>query len=360
MFGKKRNSEQKHLSNHSFIILLILLFGLLVLSVLIAVTFGNANITITDVYKVVARELFRLPGLEDYSSGPIHDVVWLIRAPRVILAMTIGIGLSVCGVVMQAVVKNPLADPYVLGISSGASLGATLAILFGIGTFFGARFVGVMAFLGAVGVSFAVLFISKIGGTSSSGKLILSGMAVSAVCSAFSSMAIYIAHNKNATADITFWTMGSMASAKWDGVVIVLPIMLIGTIIFWTQSRNLNLMLLGDEASITLGTNLHKIRGKYMILSALMVGFAVYSSGTIGFVGLIVPHAVRMFCGTDHRKLLPLSALVGAIFLIWADVLCRIILKNSELPIGILISVIGAPCFIYLMASRSYGFGGRE
>ena len=355
---KKKNAQQKRISNSAFAAVLVALLVILAASVLLAVTFGNADISVRDVYRVIGRELFHMKGLEDYASGPVHDVVWVIRFPRVVLALTIGIGLSVCGVVMQAVVKNPLADPYVLGISSGAALGATLAILFGIGSLFGSKFVGVMAFLGAMGTSFAVLFISGLGGTSSAGKLILSGMAVSAVCSAFSDFSIYLAHNKNATADITFWTMGSMASAKWDNVLFVLPVMLAGTLIFWSQSRNLNLMLLGDETSITLGTNLQKIRSRFMILSSLMVGLAVYASGTIGFVGLIIPHAVRMFFGTDHRRLIPLSALVGSIFLIWADVLCRSILKNSELPIGILISMIGAPCFIYLMASRSYGFGG--
>lgn len=134
--------------------------------------------------------------------------------------------------------------------------------------------------------------------------------------------------------------------------------MILGTLIFWSQFRNLNLMLLGDESSITLGTDLHKVRNKYMILSSLMIGFAVYSAGTIGFVGLIIPHAVRMLFSTDHKRMIPISALVGSIFLIWADVLCRIILKNSEVPIGILVSMIGAPCFIYLMVKRSYGFGG--
>ena len=280
------------------------------------------------------------------------------RFPRVILALCVGMGLAVCGVVMQAVVKNPLADPYVLGISSGASLGATIGVLFGFGALFGANSVGVMAFLGAMGTSFLVLFIANIGGRSNAGKLILAGMAVSSVCSAIGNFAIYIVNNKNATSEIMFWTMGSLAGAKWQRVGVLLPVVFIGTLIFWSQFRNLNLMLLGDEASITLGTDLHRARNLYMILSSLMVGFAVYAAGTIGFVGLIVPHAVRMIFGTDHRRLVPLCALVGAIFLIWADVGCRVILKNSEMPIGILVSIIGAPCFIYLMVRRSYGFGG--
>lgn len=350
----------KKTSRLLYIPVLILLLALLVLSIMASITFGNADISVKDVYSVVLYELFSVDELSSFGEGAIHDVVWIIRFPRVILALAVGMGLSVCGSIMQAVVKNPLADPYVLGISSGASLGATLAILFGFGYMFGAHSVGFMAFLGAMATSFVVLFLSHTGGPSSAGKLILAGMAVSSVCSAFSSFALYMANNKNANTQVMFFTMGSLSNAKWNTVLLILGIMVMGTILFWTQYRNLNLMLLGDETSITLGTNLQRSRSLYMILASFMVGFAVYASGTIGFVGLVVPHAVRMLFGTDHKKLIPLCALTGAIFLIWADVCCRIILKNSELPIGILVSLIGAPCFIYLMIRKSYGFGGKD
>lgn len=340
------------------VVILIALLGGLVLSVMAAITFGNADISVKDVYNVIAYEIIHFDNLSYYGAGAIHDVVWLIRFPRVLLALAVGMGLSVCGVVMQAIVKNSLADPYVLGISSGASLGATMAIMLGIGTAFGGGFVGIMAFVGAMVSAFLVMVIAGIGGRSNSGKLILSGMAVGAVCSAFSNFILYIANDKNAMAEVTYWTMGSFAGAKWNNVVVIFPMVLIGTIIFWTQFRNLNLMLLGDEVSITLGTDLRKARILYMILSSVIVGFAVYSAGIIGFVGLIIPHAVRILFGTDHRKVIPISALTGGIFLVWADVACRSILKNSEMPIGILISIIGAPCFIYLMIRKSYGFGG--
>ena len=146
------------------------------------------------------------------------------------------------------------------------------------------------------------------------------------MCSAFSSFLLYIANDKNGAAEVTYWTMGSLGGAKWENVQVILPVILIGTLIFWSQFRNLNLMLLGDEVSITLGTDLHKARMIYMILSSLMVGFAVYCAGMIGFVGLIIPHVIRMVFGTDHRRMIPFSGLLGAIFLIWADVICRIIL----------------------------------
>jgi iron complex transport system permease protein len=349
--------KQSRLQMPLYILAMAVLLALLVFSVLASITFGNADISLDQVYSVVIYEIFHIESFHTFSDA-VHDVVWLIRFPRVMLALAVGMGLAVCGVIMQAVVKNPLADPYVLGISSGASLGATLAIMLGLKAVLGSNSVGLAAFIGAMGTSFAVMFISGMGGRSNAGKLILAGMAVSSVCSSFSSFVLYITNDKNATSEITFWTMGSLGGAKWSTVAIVLPIILLGTVIFWTQYRNLNLMLLGDEVSITLGTDLHKIRNRYMILASLMVGFAVYAAGMIGFVGLIIPHAVRMIFGTDHKKLIPLCALTGAVFLLWCDVACRIILKNSEMPIGILVSIIGAPCFIYLMARRSYGFGG--
>lgn len=330
----------------------------LVFSVLASITFGNADISLKEVYSVVAFELFHVDSLSDYGQGAVHDVVWLIRFPRVVLALAVGMGLSVCGVVMQAIVKNPLADPYILGISSGASLGATLAIMLGVGTFFGSNFVGIMAFIGALLTSFAVMGIASVGGRANAGKLILAGMAVNAVCSAFSSFAIYIVNDKNGAAEVARWTMGNLSAATWEDNRVILPVIVIGTLLFWTQFRSLNLMLLGDETSVTLGTDLHKVRLIYLTLSSVMIGFAVYCAGVIGFVGLVIPHVIRMIFSTDHRHLIPLAALLGASFLIWADVLSRIILKNAEMPVGILVSMIGAPCFIYLMVRRRYGFGG--
>lgn len=341
-------------------VLTILLLVGLVLSVFAAVTFGNADISVSEVYRVIGYEVFHLDSCKEYASGAIHDVVWLIRLPRVILALVIGIGLSVSGDVMQALVKNPLADPYILGISSGASLGATLAIMLGFGSAFGKNSVGIMAFAGAFGAAVLVIRLSAIGGRSNTGKLILAGVAVGAVCSAFSDFVIYLANDKNATAEITYWTMGSLSGANWNTDLLISVIMIAGTIFFWSQYRALNLMLLGEETAITLGTDLRKSRVWYLVVVAVMVGFAVFAAGIIGFVGLIIPHAVRIVVGTDHKKLIPVSALVGGIFLIWADVASRVILRYSEMPIGILISIIGAPCFIYLMIRSSYGFGGKD
>lgn len=358
---KEENLQEKRskiLRKTSYIAVFLGLLAFLIFSILAAITFGNADLSLKDVYSVIAYKLFHIKRLSEYAEGAIHDVVWLIRLPRVLLALGVGMALSVCGVVMQAIVQNPLADPYVLGISSGASLGATLAIMLGIGGFLGGNSVGVTAFIGALITSFAVIAIANMGGKATSAKLILAGMAVSAVCSAFSNFVIYITNDKSAATEVMKWSMGSLAGASWSRVTVMLPITLIATGLFWTQYRNLNLMLLGDEVSITLGTDLHRLRTSYLLLASVMIGFAVYCAGVIGFVGLVIPHVVRILFGTDHRKLLPLSALLGASFLIWCDVACRIVLKNSEMPIGVLVSIIGAPCFIYLLVRKSYGFGG--
>ncbi|WP_305766793.1 FecCD family ABC transporter permease [Candidatus Epulonipiscium viviparus] len=342
-------------STSGYIALLIFLAVLLVTSILVAVTIGSTSIPIEDVYQVIVNELS-----SQINHSAIRDIIIYIRLPRLILAIAVGMGLAVSGVVMQAVVRNPLADPYILGISSGASLGATSAALLGVGSAFGSNYLGVMGCIGAFAVSMMVLVLSNIGGRSNSIKLLLSGMALSSLCSAFSSFIVYFADDKEGMMSITYWLMGSLAGAEWSVIAVVLPIVFLCTIFLWSQHRILNLMLLGDEVAVTLGTELHRYRNLFLLISALMIGFIVYASGMIGFVGLIIPHFVRFLVGTDHKKLLPISALAGALLLVWADVLSRIIIPQNELPIGILISMVGAPCFIYLMAKKSYGFGGNN
>ena len=343
----------------SVALVMLLLAVLLVLAFLWALSIGTVKLSFVQIYEGIVNQFTSGMAIETAGQGPVHDIIWLLRLPRLVLAALVGMGLSVCGVIMQAVVKNPLADPYILGISSGASLGATAAILLGIGVALGENFVGIAAFIGAFAMSLGVLFISNLGGRSNSIKLLLGGMALSAVCGAFSSFIVYFANNKEGMQSIAYWMMGSFAGAKWETLAVIGPIVLLAVLFLWTQSRMLNLMLLGDESALTLGTDLHIYRQVYLLVSSLIVGFVVYSAGMIGFVGLVVPHVIRMLVGTDHKKLIPVAALTGAIFLVVADGLCRIIIPRTELPIGILISIIGAPCFVYLMIKKTYGFGGN-
>lgn len=338
------------------IIVLLIITGL---SVGAAITFGSASLTIKQVYSVISWELFHPVGLSGYASGNIHDIVWQIRFPRVVLAMLVGMALSACGAVMQAVVQNPLAEPYTLGLSSGASLGATMAITLGFGSSLGIGGINAMAALGAVAVAFLVLGLADLGGPANTTKLILSGVAVSAICSAFSDFLVYVHTTYDSASQVLFWSMGSLGAADWERVRLALVIFPAGIIFFLTQSRTLNLMLLGEEAAITLGTNLRHVRTVYLIIVSILVGVSVYCCGIIGFVGLIVPHFTRILVGTNHFRLIPVCSLAGGIFLMWADVFSRIILPHSELPIGILVSMIGAPLFIYMMVTKSYSFGGR-
>lgn len=343
----------------SVALIMLLLAVLLVLAFLWALSIGTVKLSLVQIYEGVVTQFTSGLAIETAGQGPVHDIVWLLRLPRLVLAALVGMGLSVCGVIMQAVVKNPLADPYILGISSGASLGATAAILLGIGVALGENFVGIAAFIGAFAMSLGVLFISNLGGRSNAVKLLLAGMALSAVCGAFSSFIVYFANNKEGMQTIAYWMMGSFAGAKWETLAVIGPIVVLAVMFFWTQSRMLNLMLLGDESALTLGTDLHIYRQIYLLVSSLIVGFVVYAAGMVGFVGLVVPHVIRMLVGTDHKKLIPVSALAGAVFLVIADGLCRVIIPRTELPIGILISLIGAPCFVYLMIKKTYGFGGN-
>lgn len=332
---------------------------ILIIALFWAMSIGTVRLPMISIYNAVIEQLLGNQPIEGVNRGPVHDIIWILRLPRLVLAAFVGMGLSVCGVIMQAVVKNPLADPYILGISSGASLGATTAILLGVGVAWGENFIGITAFIGAFIMSLGVLFISNLGGRSNSVKLLLAGMALSAVCGAFSSFIVYFANNKEGMQTIAYWMMGSFAGAKWETLAVVGPLIILSVLFFWTQSRMLNLMLLGDESALTLGTDLHIYRQIYLLISALIVGFVVYSAGMVGFVGLVVPHVIRMLVGTDHKKLIPVAALTGAVFLVIADGLCRIIIPKTELPIGILISLIGAPCFVYLMIKKTYGFGGN-
>ena len=347
------------LKKQGYLFICVGLIAALVVALFWALSIGTVKLPMTNIYNTVMEQLVSGQPIEGADYGPVHDIIWLLRLPRLVLAALVGMGLSVCGVIMQAVVKNPLADPYILGISSGASLGATAAILLGIGVAWGENFVGIAAFIGAFAMSLGVLFISNLGGRSNSVKLLLGGMALSAVCGAFSSFIVYFANNKEGMQTIAYWMMGSFAGAKWETLAVIGPIVFLAVLFFWSQSRMLNLMLLGDESALTLGTDLHVYRQIYLLVSSLIVGFVVYSAGMVGFVGLVVPHVIRMLVGTDHKKLIPVSALTGAVFLVIADGLCRVIIPRTELPIGILISLIGAPCFVYLMIKKTYGFGGN-
>lgn len=341
----------------SFFIIIIILIAVLFLSIILAVTFGSVKLSAYEAYRIIIYNLFHIPigDIDTLTKGSMYDIIWQIRFPRVLLSAIVGMGLSTVGVAMQATVHNPLADPYILGLSSGASLGATFAILIGVNGIFLGSAVGFGAFLGALISSIFVYVLSNLGGRMTSVKLILSGMIISAICSAFTNFIIYTTDNLEGMRTVAFWMMGSLSSAAWKNITVPTLVVVFGSIFFMFQFRILNTMLLGDEAAVTLGIDLARYRKVYMVISSLITGVIVSVCGTIGFVGLIIPHIVRLFIGSDHKKLIPISSLFGAIFLIWTDVFARTLMKTFELPIGVITSMIGAPFLLWLMIRNSYG-----
>ncbi|MDR2398076.1 MAG: iron ABC transporter permease [Spirochaetaceae bacterium] len=342
----------------TFAVLLPVLF---LLSVALSLSLGQVRIPFSLTYRIVC---YKLSGLligdsGDLNAGSFMNIIWQIRFPRVLTAMLVGAGLSLCGTLMQASVKNPLADPYILGISSGASLGATFAILIGFGAagLFSQIRVAAGAFIGAFGASMAVLTLAGMGGYLSSIKLVLSGMVINALCNAFSNFIIYFANNAEGIKTVTFWTMGSLASSKWEKLPLLSVLIGAAFLFGLSQFRVLNALLLGDEAAVTLGINITAYRRLYMVSSSLITGVMVAYCGMIGFVGLIVPHILRGIVGSDHRRLLPAAVLTGALFLLWADLIARIVLAGTEIPIGIITALIGAPVFVTMLVKKDYGFG---
>ena len=326
---------------------------LFIASVIGGLYLGYADLSLGEILHALSRGLAGKGG-DDVTYAIVMD----IRLPRVLLAILTGVALAVSGLIMQAVVGNPIADPYILGISSGASLGATLAIVLGLMSALGNVAVGISAFLFALLTSVGVMILSRIGGRVTSERLILSGLALSAATSSIATSSIatllvYTAKNRDAIREVNFWLMGSLSGAKMNQIVFIGPVILALCIFLATQSRNLNLLLLGDEVAYTLGKDLAKLRSTYIVAVSLLVGLVVYTSGTIGFVGLIVPHMARFLLGTNHRYLLPGVILLGASLLLWADVAARNALPAGELPTGVVVSVVGAPFFVYLIVKNS-------
>ena len=316
-----------------------LLLAGLALTITLAVTIGPVPINPLTVWQIIGSHLF---GTEPGEWSRAHDqIVWLIRLPRVLLAAVIGAGLAVVGTAMQATVRNPIADPYILGISAGASIGAVLVILFGLQVF-GLYSLSVAAFLGALAAFVIVFTLAQHQGRLTPVRLILVGVAASYVFSAL------------------FWLAGSVASAKWSFLVIPTVVIIVGTAILVLRARSMNALVAGEETAVTLGVDTNRFRKELMALSALLTGVMVAVAGAIGFVGLIMPHAVRLFVGADHRRVLPVSVLVGAIFLIWVDVLARTVVAPEELPLGVITAFVGGPFFLWLLRRRGQAFGGGD
>ncbi len=332
----------------------LLIVGLLATST-IAVMIGPVPLEPGLVWRIALHQI--VPGAVTPTWADFQEnIVWEIRFPRVLLGAVVGAGLAVVGVTMQALVRNPLADPYLLGVSSGAAFGAVSVILLGI-AWFGLYTRSIAAFLGALAAFACVYILARRKGRVTTGRLILAGVAVAYTFGAVTNFMIYKAPNGEAARGVVFWLLGGLGGARWEFLGLPAAVLVAATILLVVQSRALNALSVGEETAMILGVDTNRFRQGIFALTSLLTGVLVAIAGGIGFVGLMLPHIVRLFVGADHRRLLPVSALVGAIFLIWVDVLARTVVAPQELPIGILTALIGAPFFIWLMW-RSIGTVG--
>ena len=322
--------------------IIFLLIGF-ILTVVIALTIGPVDIPMVTVFKI----LFHFPKSWPDSHGVI---VMDVRLPRILLCALVGSALAVAGCAMQGLFKNPMASPYILGISSGAAFGASLAIVLGISFGAGVFAVPIMAFIFAIITIFLVYNVAKVRGRVPMETLLLAGIAVGAFFTAQVSLMKYIAGEE--LRSIVFWLMGGFWASSWDKVAIAFPLILLGVAVIMFFSRDLNIMLMGEEHALDLGINVESVKKIILVFASLVTAAAVSVSGIIGFVGLIIPHIMRIIVGPDHRILLPSSCLVGAMFLIWMDTLARTMIQPTELPVGIITASFGAPFFLYLLRKR--------
>ncbi|MFT4168101.1 MAG: iron ABC transporter permease [Dysgonomonas sp.] len=338
-----------------FAILIFLLLIFLVLTFVITISVGTLDIPLADTVKVI---LGKMGGYELNVDNPFSNIIWQLRVPRVLMALFVGAGLAICGVVMQAVVQNPLAEPFLLGISSGGYLGAVFYIMLGafIPVFYTELGIVFFAFVGALLASFSVIFLSSYKSKLSTTKLILSGMIINAAFQAVANFIVAISGSYESISRIAFWTMGSLNASKWESCLLPACTVIIISAYFYSQYRNLNILLQGDETAVTLGVNVNLFRKLYISIISLMVGLIVSYCGIIGFVGLVIPHIGRALVGANHKRLIPIAFLLGAIFLMIADCVARSLLENMELPIGVFTALVGAPFFAYIMIKKNYSF----
>ncbi|MEW2383826.1 iron chelate uptake ABC transporter family permease subunit [Micromonospora sp. NPDC047707] len=327
--------------------LLVLLLAGLVGSIGAAVTVGPADISVSTVWAVVADRL----GVVDADVPLLREhIVWRLRLPRVLGAAAVGAGLAAVGAVMQTVTRNPLADPYLLGVSSGASLGAVAVLVVGLGGGVAALTGG--AFAGALAAFAVVVAVSGRRAALAPTRVVLAGVAVAQLCAAATSFVVTWVADPHATQSLTFWLSGSLARVDWTAVAWAVPVLAVVLVLLAAHARALNAFAFGEDAAATLGVAVTRVRWLLLVATALLTAALVAVSGAVGFVGLILPHAVRFLTGADHRRLLPAVVLAGAIFLVWVDTAARTLFEPRELPVGVLTALLGVPAFVVLLRGR--------
>lgn len=332
-------------------LVLMALAAMLAAAMTAGVVVGAVPIAPGEVWAIVAHAIH--PGLAEQSWPAVRESIVLdARLPRVVLAAVIGAGLAACGMTLQAVVRNPLADPMLLGVSSGASVGAVVVLVLGVGALQIVT-LPLAAFGGALAALVAVYFLARSGGRMTTVRLILAGVAVAEVLSALASLLIVTSDDPHKAQAAVRWMLGGLGGATWPMVWVPAAVVFVGVVVLLAVTRSLNLLYTGEEAAASLGLDVHRFRGAMFVVVALMVGAMVAVSGTIGFVGLIMPHVVRLLVGADHRRALPAAALLGATFLVACDIVARTVATPEELPVGILTALVGGPFFLWLMRRKA-------
>jgi len=338
-------------------VIFVLLLAAAAVSFVISLTFGSVAYDAIDVWDVVAAHIGIIPG-DDVFGSTIDSVVWNLRAPRGLLALIVGAGLALAGVVMQTLVRNPLADPYLLGVSSGASVGATAVITIGVFTSFGLYAISVGALFGALAATAIVYLITLAQGGLTPLRLILTGVVASSAFSALASFLVFKAQDARAAQGVMFWMLGSVVGAQWDRLLLPALVVLAAFLVLMLMSNPLDAMAAGPDTAAALGVNVEQLRQILFFIQALLVGAMVAVAGGIGFVGLVIPHLARIMVGSLHRRLLPIAMVLGAVFMVWVDVIARIAAPPQEIPLGVVTGVLGAPLFLLLMGRGRYQFGG--
>lgn len=369
---RRSTAIQSRTDQLRFWLLLIGLTGLLLISITLGITLGPVEIPVSAVWRIAASETLKILseatslnlsdwlGIEEDWSKAQFNIIWLIRFPRVLLAVFVGAGLAVVGVTMQALVRNPLADPYILGISSGASVGAVAALAFGAFAFAGIYAISLGAFLGSL-LTFVIVFLmAQSNGRLLPGRLILSGVAVAYFFSGLTSFITLTSDRRELARAVLAWLLGSLAGADWAELTLPVAVLAAGSLYLTLQARSLNALIVGDETAVTLGVDLVRFRRQLFLTASLVTGTMVAVSGAISFIGLMVPHIVRLLVGADHRRVLPVSIFVGSLFLIWVDVIARTAFDPVELPVGVITSLLGGPFFLWLLRRQLASRGGSE
>lgn len=330
-------------------LLLLGLAVLLALSCAWSLAFGAAQVPLDRVLAILGQHLFGIAPELPINSGQ-DSIVWQLRAPRVLLGALVGAGLALVGTVLQAVTRNPLADPHLLGVSSGAAFGAVIVVLY-LGEFAGLLSLPLAAFVGALASMLLVLAIASRGGRLESDRLLLAGVAVSFVMMAASNLLLYLG-NPHAASSVLFWMLGGLGLARWELLWLPALCLALALAVLLGLGRALNALMAGEQSAVSLGLEPRRVRLLVFVVASLLTGVLVSLSGAIGFVGLMLPHVARFLVGAEHRRVLPVAALLGALFLVWVDVAARTWLAPQDLPIGIVTAAIGGVFFVALLRRR--------